>query len=178
MGLGTVLHQVKSVLFAQACNTPHMAGHAVQMDHQNGFGPLCDLFLDPVNVDAKVRIGFHEDGNSTVDGDAHHAGDVCVGLYDDLVAWAYAQHPEGKPEGVQSACKSDAVRRACIGGKFLFKSRDFFSEHIPAGAQHFQCFFFKFLLILIESPVHPVWHDLHMFMLLSSFSFLCMVSIR
>ena len=73
------------------------------MHHKYCFGARCDFFFDLVSVDVEIYVRLNENRDSTVDGDSHDTGDICVRLDDHLVARADSQHPESQPQGVQTA---------------------------------------------------------------------------
>ena len=161
MRLRTVLDQIQSVFFRDLTDLVHLTCLSVQMYRQHCLCPWCDLLFYLCCIDPVICIRLHKNRRCTIDRNAHDTGNICVGLHDHFIPGSDPKYTECQPECIQSACQPYAVFCTDISCKFFFKAADFFSQHIPAAAQHFDRFFFKFFLILIKPPVKPVWHNLH-----------------
>ena len=129
------------------------------MHRQNGLCAGRDGGLDFVRVDVVMPVRLHEHGRRAVDGNAHHAGDVCVGAHDHLIARADIQKPERQNQRVQPAGQSNAVLCARIGGKLLFKSLYFIAQNVPAAAQHLCCLLFIFRCVQLKLPPEIIRRD-------------------
>ena len=70
------------------------------MHHQNGFGLVGNLFFDFSRINTMKSVRLHKNRGGIVNGDAHDAGNIGVGLNNDLVAGANTQNPKRKPQGI------------------------------------------------------------------------------
>ena len=156
VALCTVLHQPKPVFADDLADCIHIAGLAKEVNSQNGLCCGGDSGLNAAGVDVVIFIRLDEHRRGAVDGDAHHAGDVCVRADDDLIPRPDTQQPKRHPQRIQPAGKPHAATRSQIGGKRLLKGGYLLAKDVPAAAKHLQRLLLISIGVQLKGPLEVV----------------------
>lgn len=138
VGLGVVLYQFETVLFADAAYLVGVGALAVEVDDHDGAGAGRDGRLDARRVDLiGGNVGLYEDGHEAVLCDGEDRGYVGVGGDDHFVAWLHDTHfdvgAEYPDECVEAVGAAYGIAGADVVGVVFFKLFVLFALQIPAG---------------------------------------------